>query len=126
MRSLIAFLPRDTAANALHSSLDSRLLAFAFLISVAAGLASGFAPALHTGRKSLMDSLRARGSAGVAGVRLRKVIVTAQIAFSLILLIGAVLFVRTLTGLLAKGPGFDTSSLVSFNLDPRRNGYTPA
>ena len=126
MRSLIAFLPRDTAANALHSSLDSRLLAFAFLISVAAGLASGFAPALHAGRKSLMDSLRARGSAGVAGVRLRKVIVTAQIAFSLILLIGAVLFVRTLTGLLAKGPGFDTSSLVSFNLDPRRNGYTPA
>ncbi len=50
--------------------------------------------------------------------------VTVQIAFSLILLVGAVLFVRTLTGLLAKGPGFDTSSLVSFGLDPRRNGYS--
>jgi predicted permease len=126
IRALIAFLPRDTAANALQSALDSRLLLFAFLVSLAAGLVSGFAPALHAGRESLVSALRARGSAGSGGVRLRKGIVTLQIAFSLILLIGAVLFVRTLTGLLAKGPGFDTSSLVSFGLDPARNGYTPS
>ena len=126
MRALIAFLPRDSAANALQSSVDSRLLLFAFLVSVAAGLLSGFAPALHAGRKSLMASLRERGGAGVGGARLRKAIVTVQIAFSLILVIGAVLFVRTLSGLLAKGPGFDTSSLVSFGLDPRRSGYSPA
>ena len=50
---------------------------------------------------------------------------TAQIALALILVIGAALFVRTLTGLLAKGPGFDTSSLISFGIDPLRNGYTP-
>src|SRR4029077_6850386 len=43
----------------------------------------------------------------------------------LILVVGAVLFARTLTGLLAKGPGFDTSSLVSFGINPRKSGYPP-
>jgi len=125
MRALIAFLPRDVAANALQSAVDSRLLLFALLISVAPGVLSGIAPALHAGRRSLISSLRERGGA-IGGVRLRKAIVTVQISFSLILVVGAVLFVRTLTGLLAKGPGFDTSSLVSFSLDPGRNGYSPS
>jgi predicted permease len=53
-------------------------------------------------------------------------IVTLQVAFSLILLIGAALFLRTLTGLLAKGPGFDTSSLLSFAIAPLENGYSRA
>jgi predicted permease len=125
MQTLIAFLPRDTAANALRSTVDSRLLLFAFLVSVASGLLTGLAPALHAGRKALVDSLRERSGAG-GGVRLRKVLVAAQIALSLLLVIGAVLFARTLNRLLAKGPGFDTSSLVSFGIDPRRNGYPPA
>jgi hypothetical protein len=58
-----------------------------------------------------------------SGVRLRKAIVTVQIAFTLVLVAGGALFVRTLTGLMAKGPGFTTSSVVSFGLDPHRNGY---
>ena len=124
MQALIAFLPRDAAANALQSVVDSRLLLFTFLVSVAAGVLSGFAPALQAGRGSLISSLRERGGTGFGGVRLRKAIVTVQIAFTLILVIGAALFVRTLTGLMAKGPGFETSSLVSFGLDPRRNGYS--
>ncbi len=124
MRTLIAFLPRDTGANALQSAVDSRLLLFAFLVSVAAGVLSGLAPALQAGRGSLISSLRERGGTAFGGVRLRKAIVTVQIAFTLILVIGAALFVRTLTGLMAKGPGFATSSLVSFGLDPLRNGYS--
>jgi predicted permease len=125
LRALIAFLPRDAGANALHSTIDTRLLLFAFLVSVAAGVLSGLAPALHAGGKSLMSALRERGGAA-GGARLRKAIVTVQIAFSLILVIGAVLFVRTLAGLVAKGPGFDTTSLISFHLNPRRNGYAAA
>jgi predicted permease len=125
METLIAFLPRDIAITALRSSVDGRLLLFAFAVSVAAGVLSGFAPALHAGRKSLVSSLRERAGAG-GGVRLRKVIVAVQIALSLVLVIGAVLFARTLTGLLAKGPGFDTSSLVSFGVDPLRSGYAPS
>jgi len=125
MRALIAFLPRDAAANALHSTFDSRLLLFTFLASVAAGVLSGFAPALQAGRRTFISSLRERGGTGFGGVRLRKAIVTVQIAFTLILVAGGALFVRTLTELMAKGPGFTTSSLVSFGLDPRRNGYSP-
>jgi predicted permease len=126
MRTLIASLPRDAAANALQSSIDLRLLGFAFLVSAAAGILSGLAPALQAGRGPLVTSLRTRGGSAFNGVRLRKVLVTVQIALSLILVIGGLLFVKTLTGLLAKGPGFQTSRLVSFGLDPRRSGYSPA
>ena len=126
IRGLIAFLPHELAANALRGTLSLRLLAFAFFASVAAGLLSGLAPALRAGGDSLVNSLRERGGTGFGGVRLRKAIVTLQVAFSLILLIGAALFLRTLTGLLAKGPGFDTSSLLSFAIAPTQNGYSDA
>jgi predicted permease len=53
-------------------------------------------------------------------------IVTGQITLTLILVVSAALFVRTLDALMAKGPGFVTSSLVSFAVDPLRNGYSPA
>jgi predicted permease len=124
MRTLIAFLPRDAASHALQSVVDVRLLLFAFLVSVAAGVLSGLAPALQAGRGSLSSSLRDRGGTASGGVRLRKTIVAVQMAFTLILVIGAALFVRTLTGLMAKGPGFATSSLISFGLEPVRNGYS--
>ena len=124
MQALIASLPRDAAANGLHSSVDSRLLLFTLFLSVAAGVLSGFAPAFRASRRSFILSLRERGGTGFGGVRLRKAIVTVQIAFTLILVAGGALFVRSLTGLMAKGPGFETSSLVSFGLDPRRNGYS--
>ncbi|HXA51657.1 MAG TPA: ABC transporter permease, partial [Candidatus Acidoferrum sp.] len=112
-RALIAFLPRDAAANSLQSGIDSRLLLFSFLVSVGAGVLSGVAPALQAGRRSLITSLRERGGSA-SGVRFRKAIVTVQIAFTLILVAGAVLFVRTLNELMAKGPGFATPSLISF------------
>jgi predicted permease len=124
MTALIAFLPRDVAASAVDSSVDVRLLLFAVLVSVATGLLSGFAPALQAGRGPLISSLRDRAETGSGGLRLRKAIVTAQMALTLILVIGAALFVRTLAGLMAKGPGFDTSSLISFGIHPLRNGYT--
>ncbi|MBV8842801.1 MAG: ABC transporter permease, partial [Bryobacterales bacterium] len=124
LQALIGFLPRDVAANALHATVDLRLLLFTLLVSVVAGVLSGFAPALQTGRNSFILALRERGGTGFGGVRLRKAIVAVQIAFTLVLVTGGALFVRTLTGLMAKGPGFETSSLVSFGIDPRRNGYT--
>src|SRR5215471_14380187 len=118
VRALIAFLPSGTAATGLQANVDTRLLLFAFLVSLGTGFLAGFAPALQAGRKSLDSSLRERGGAPSGGLALRRGIVTAQIAFTLILVIGAGLFVRTLSGLLAKGPGFDTSSLISFGVNP--------
>ena len=126
VRALIAFLPRNTAANNLQANIDTRLLLFAFLVSLVAGFLAGSAPALQAGRKSLDSSLRERGGTPSGGLALRRAIVTAQIAFTLILVIAAGLFVRTLSGLLVKGPGFDTSSLISFGIKPALNGYSGA
>jgi predicted permease len=126
LRVLIAFLPGDAAANNLQSSVDLQVLLFTFAISIAAGVLSGLGPALQTGRDSLASSLRERGGTSFGGARLRKVLVTMQIAFTLVLVIGAALFVTTLTGLLAKGPGFETSSLIAFGINPGRNGYSQA
>jgi predicted permease len=126
VRALIAFLPHNTAANDLQASIDTRLLLFAFLISLVTGFLAGAAPALQAGRKSLDSSLRERGGTPSGGLALRRAIVTAQIAFTLILVIAAGLFVRTLSGLLVKGPGFNTSSLISFGIKPALNGYSGA
>ncbi len=124
VRALVAFLPKNTAANALHAGVDTRLLLFAFAVSVTAGVLSGLAPAWQSGRRSLVSSLQQRGGTALGGVRLRKVMVTAQIALTLTLVVGATLFVRTLDALMTKGPGFVTSSMVSFTLAASRNGYS--
>src|SRR5215467_6342700 len=126
VRALIAFLPRNTAAMDLQASVDTRLLLFALLVSLATGFLAGCVPALQAGRKSLESSLRERGGAPSGGLALRRGIVTAQIAFTLILVVAAGLFIQTLHGLLAKGPGFETSSLISFGIRPALNGYSDA
>jgi predicted permease len=126
MKGLISFLPRNTAENALHTAVDGRVLMFAAAASIAAGLFTGLTPALQAGRGGLITTLRERTGTTFRGLRLRRAIVTAQIAFTLILLTGAALFIRTLSALLAKGPGFETASLISFAIDPVQNGYSPA
>jgi predicted permease len=126
VRVLIAFIPQGTGANALHAGIDSRLLLFALLVTVISGIVSGLAPAFQSSRCSLASSLRERGGTAFGRVRLRKVIVTAQIALALTLVVGAGLFVRTFDALMAKGPGFVTSSLVSFGIDAMRGGYSNA
>src|SRR3984957_13344794 len=72
----------------------------------------------------MQSALRERGGTPSDSLALRRAIVTAQIAFTLIQVIAAGLFVRTLSGLLVKGPGFDTSSLISFGIKPALNGYS--
>jgi putative ABC transport system permease protein len=124
VRALIAFLPHNTAANDLHANVDTHLLVFASLVSLATGFLAGSAPAFQAGRKSLDSSLRERGGTSSGSLLLRRGIVTAQIAFTLILVVAAGLFIRTLSGLLAKGPGFDTSSLISFGIKPALTGYS--
>ena len=126
VRTLIALLPTDVAGTALHAGIELRLLLFALVASVTAGILSGLAPAWQSGRRSLVSSFRERGGTAFGGVRLRKAIVIAQIALTLTLVIGAALFVRTLDTLIAKGPGFITSSLVSFGIDSPRSGYSPS
>jgi predicted permease len=88
----------------------------------------GLVPALHTSRADIAPTLKDQAGSVVGGsnVLLRKLLVGAQITLSLLLLIGAGLFLRTLTNLRTLGPGFSPERLVGFNIDPSLNGYTDA
>jgi predicted permease len=124
-RGLLSFLPTDAGAVNLSSRVDARVFAFAFVVSVMAGVLCGLAPAWRAAHVPLIDWLRERTGA-TGGVRLRKMLVVGQLAFTLVLLVGAGLFVQTLRRLVTQGPGFSTSGMVSFDLNPLRAGYAPA
>src|SRR4029450_12406038 len=66
---------------------------------------------------------RQRGPGG-SDIRVRKALVVGQIAFTLILLVGAGLFAQTLARLRGQGPGFETAHVVTFGLNLKRVGYT--
>lgn len=120
--ALLSFLPQDVARASLTSNLDVRILLFTFLISIATGALCGTAPALQAGRVPLITALKERTPMG-GGVRLRRALVVGQIAFTLILLIGAGLFLQTVSRLYDKGPGFERERLLVFQMDAARAGY---
>jgi len=105
---------------------DLRIVAFNFAIALITGLLFGLAPALQSTRPELAPTLKDHAGSVLGGghVRLRKALVVSQVALSLLLLIGAGLFVRSLRNLLTLDPGFKTANLVAFSIDPRLNGYT--
>lgn len=124
MRLFIAFVPESGAGTGLDPGIDANALLATVSISILAGILSGMGPAIQAGREGLIASLRDRQGTG-GGVRLRRVLVTCQIALTLVLLIGAMLFLESLNRLRAKGPGYSTENLISFGIDPRKSGYTP-
>jgi predicted permease len=123
--ALLSFLPDDIARVSVSSDLDARVLLFTFLISIATGALCGTAPAFQAGRLPLITALKERAPTG-GGVRLRRALVIGQIAFTLILLIGAGLFLQTVSRLYDKGPGFERDRLLVFQIDAGRSGYNDA
>jgi predicted permease len=121
-RVLRSFVPvvADVTAD-----IDGRVLMFALAVSVITGAVCGVAPVFQLRRLALSAVMTERsGGMGRRGARMRKVLVGGQIAFALVLLVTAGLFVRTLSGLYAKGAGFDTTNLMMFSLDPGSSGYS--
>src|SRR5688500_15191979 len=119
-RAILFFLPQsdDVAVR-----IDTRVLAFAFIASSVTAVICGLAPALQTRRTPLVASLTDRSRiAAVGGVRLRKVLVASQLAFTLVLLIGSGLFVQTLARLHGN-LGFDGGNLVTVSIVPPSTGY---
>ncbi len=123
LRGLIALLADGQKGTALNAAIDGRLLGFAVAASVAAGIVSGLAPAWASGRRGVTEALRERGGTA-GGARLRRAIVTGQMALTLVLVAEAALFARTLERLMTKGPGFATAGMVTFRVEPTRGGYT--
>jgi len=126
-RALLSFLPSDGSPLTISMTPDWRTLAFNFGVAVVTGLIFGLVPAFQSARPELAGTLKDQvGSiAGGTSVRLRKALVAAQVTLSLLLLIGAGLFIRSLSNLKGLDPGFTTANLVSFAIDPPLSGYKP-
>jgi predicted permease len=106
---------------------DPRLLAFAALGAVAAGLLTGLAPALQAGRAPVAAALRTgarEGGGRRAGVR--NALVVLQAALSLLLLVGAGLFVQSLRRALAVDLGYAADQVLAVSVDLAGAGFRPA
>jgi predicted permease len=109
----------------LNTGFDWRVLAFCVVTTLAAGLLAGVGPALRTTRVSLADSMKAQArSVGstARGALVGKSLVTAQIAFCLLLLVLAALFTRSMQSLMKVDVGYDRSAVLLARLDVRSIG----
>jgi putative ABC transport system permease protein len=101
--------------------LDLPVLAFTGAVSLLAGMIFGVAPAWRASRVSAQEALKesgGRGSVGRGRHRLLQGAVVAQLALTLVLLVGSGVMVRSLAGLLAIDPGFDTANVVTMQITP--------
>ena len=123
---LLALIPQGAQPLRISSTPDFRILAFNTAISFLTGIVFGLAPALQATRPDVANTLKeqAGGVVGGSHVNLRKILVVAQVTLSLMLLIGAGLFIRTLLNLRTLDTGLKTQNLISFDIDPALNGYT--
>src|SRR5579864_414025 len=99
--------------------IDWAVLAFALLISILTGLVFGLAPALHSAKGALFSTIRegGRGSGySTKTGRLRDVLIVSELAFAVILMVGAGLLLRTLRDLLQENPGFNPTQVVTANV----------
>src|SRR5688572_3657711 len=121
---LLAFKPPIDFPLALDVNIDWRVLLFSLAVSLLAGTIFGLAPALQATRLGLSQALRETSAQGGAvKTRLRSVLVVAQIAISLIVLIAAGLVVRTLQQLQTMNPGFDPQNALMMSFDLGLQGY---
>jgi len=113
--------------NAVELQLNLSVLAATMLMSLFTGILFGLAPALRTTRVNLNDTIKetARNVGGNRS-RLSKSLLVAQVAMSLVLLVGAGLFLNTLRNLQSSDAGFDRENLVWFTVNPQMNRYPEA
>jgi predicted permease len=128
-RALVAFL--TTRGNSLFVGLqlDLRVLGFMVGVSLLTCLLFGLAPAVRATNIAPASAMRAGGrglTTGRGRFSLRRALVVAQISLSLVLLIGALLFVRSLQKLLDIQPGFRPEGIVAVNVDLRPAHYSKA
>src|SRR2546423_1737280 len=114
-------LPRST-----EISLDIWVLVFTLVISVLTGIAAGLFPALRLTKTELNDALKqglGRTDSDSGGNRMRNVLVVAEVALSVILLVGAGLMIRSLSLLRSTNPGWDSANVATMNLAIPQNKF---
>jgi len=115
----------DWGPKALETKLDWRVLGFTLGLSLLTGIVFGLAPAWRATKVDLTPALKdsGRSSSGASRSLLSRGLVVMQVALSLLLLVGAGLFVRTLLNLQRVDPGFNTKNLLLFSVSPSLIGY---
>jgi predicted permease len=113
-----ADLPR-VGENGSLVSMDWRVLGFALVVSIATGILFGLIPALHGSRTTLSDTLKESSSRSGTGFRhnkSRSVLVVAEMALALVLLVGSALLIRTSVALAAVDPGYDATNVLTMRM----------
>jgi putative ABC transport system permease protein len=117
--TLLLSLKPATLARFTGIQLDSRVLFFVFGISLLTGIVFGIAPAWSASRTDFAESLKEGGrgtTAGPSGHLLRKMLVTAEIALALVLLVGACLLIKGFSRLRSVNPGFNPQNVLTMHL----------
>jgi predicted permease len=127
VQGLATFLPQAGYNSVfLDLSPDWRVLGFTMVVALLTGVLFGLTPALQAARRDFVTALKDEGT-GTTGSqgrhRLRRGLVVLQVALSLMLLIGAGLFARSLGNLRALDLGFEPANVVAIEIDPFRYGY---
>jgi len=120
------FVASNLMIKGLSAHLDVAVLGFAVGVTVLSGIFFGLLPAWRVTRSAVAQTLKeqaANTSASSSHVGARKMLVAGQVAFTLLLLAGAFLFMRTLSNLRGQNLGLRTENIVSFSISPMLNGY---
>ncbi len=129
VRGLDKLRPLGDLALNLAFTFDWRVFGYVAGIALASGILAGLAPALRISRTNLNDTLREGGRGMVGDSRrhwLRNGLVVAQVAGSLIVLVAAGLFTRSLENAESIDLGYDPHHVLNVNLDPKLQGYDQA
>jgi putative ABC transport system permease protein len=128
VQALLAAVPVDLL-RVESIRIDGTVLLFTLAVAVVTGLLFGIAPAVHGSRADLQEALKdgTRSVGDHRGQWLRRVLVVAEVALALTLLVGAGLLIRSFARLQGVDPGFNPEHVVTFNVSlPRTKYETPA
>src|SRR5215213_4517152 len=116
---LLVALGKDDIPRAIHIGMDWRVLGFTLGVSLLTGLIFGLAPAFHSSKTELVDSLKEGGrgtSEGARRNRVRNVLVVTELAIAVILLVGAGLLIQSLWRLRNVNSGLQPENVLTFNV----------
>ncbi len=123
MRLMVRQIAGPDESSAFHATLDFRLLGFGLVVALAVSFLFSLAPAVQLLRPDLVTALKQRAAMASGLLNLRRAVVSLQVGLSVVLLVGAGLFVRTIQNLRLANPGFNSTHLVTFYISPLLSGY---
>ena len=121
--ALLRLIPAGQGELSLPTTPDWRILGFTVAVCLGTALGFGLLPAVGSTRIGLLPALRNATASGQSVSLGRNAVVGLQVFLTVLLLMAAGLFVRTLEKLRHLDPGFETATILSFSVDPSVNGY---